>query len=86
MIELGVDVNGADWSGFTPLHWTSDKITVDLLIDAGANIEAQEGEGAAAGGVGGERQRRVGSWGGVGAGRGVGKGVERIFRMIVGYL
>ncbi|CAN0505923.1 unnamed protein product, partial [Ectocarpus sp. 12 AP-2014] len=42
MIELGVDVNGADWSGFTPLHWTSDKITVDLLIDAGANIEAQE--------------------------------------------
>ncbi|CBJ48577.1 EsV-1-157 [Ectocarpus siliculosus] len=42
MIELGVDVNGADWSGFTPLHWTSDKTTVDLLIEAGANIEGRE--------------------------------------------
>lgn len=41
MIELGVDVNGADWSGFTPLHWTSDKTTVDILIEAGANIEAR---------------------------------------------
>lgn len=29
MAELGVDVNGADWSGFTPLHF----------IEAGANRE-----------------------------------------------
>ncbi|CAM9913074.1 unnamed protein product, partial [Ectocarpus sp. 4 AP-2014] len=46
MIELGVDVNGANWSGFTPLHWTSDKTTVDLIIEAGANIE-QDKDGRA---------------------------------------
>lgn len=44
MIGLGGDVNAADQDGWTALHSAKGKAMVDMLIEAGANIEARDSE------------------------------------------
>lgn len=41
MTELGVDVNAAAADGWTTLHFATGKIMVDVLVEAGANVEAR---------------------------------------------
>ena len=41
LIERGANVNAIDDTHHTPLHWASNKETAELLIVAGANINAK---------------------------------------------
>ena len=41
LIERGANVNAIDDTHHTPLHWASNKETAELLIDAGANVNAK---------------------------------------------
>ena len=41
LIERGANVNVIDDTHHTPLHWASNKETAELLIDAGANVNAK---------------------------------------------
>ena len=41
LIERGANLNAIDDTHHTPLHWASNKETAELLIDAGANINAK---------------------------------------------
>lgn len=42
MIDLGGDVNAAGRDGWTALHSATGKAMVDVLVEAGANIEARD--------------------------------------------
>jgi ankyrin repeat protein len=41
LIERGANVKAIDDTHHTPLHWASNKETAELLIDAGANVNAK---------------------------------------------
>lgn len=45
MIESGADVAAVDSSGFTTLHLAEGKNMVDILVGAGADVDAQNDEG-----------------------------------------
>lgn len=45
MIERGADVKDTDAMGFTSLHLTDQKDMVDLLVGAGADVNARNDEG-----------------------------------------
>lgn len=42
MLDLGVDVNVANDNGWTPLHHASKTIMVDMMVEAGAEMEARD--------------------------------------------
>ena len=41
LIDRGADVKAIDDTHHTPLHWASNKETAELLIDAGADVNAK---------------------------------------------
>ena len=41
LIDRGANVKAIDDTHHTPLHWASNKETAELLIDAGANVNAK---------------------------------------------
>ena len=49
LVKAGADINAADTSGFTPLHWAAYKgqvEAVETLLEYGANIDARDGDHA----------------------------------------
>ena len=45
LVAAGADVNAVNESGTAPLHFAQHAACVDLLVDAGADLEVRDGEG-----------------------------------------
>lgn len=44
LIENGTDVNGKDHLGYTALHWARDATMVQILVEAGGDINANDND------------------------------------------